>query len=83
MIPVWVLRLCLGVVVVRGKLFPAAVLLRPRGGIRVGSRMERRLYTAAVLALTPVGEATQRALSPETSLHSFFRQLAGRLAARA
>jgi hypothetical protein len=45
--------------------------------------MERRLYTAAALVLTPTGEARQRALSPETSLHSFFRQLAGHLAARA
>jgi hypothetical protein len=45
--------------------------------------MERRLYTAAALALTPAGEPTQRALSPQTSLHSFFRQLAGHLAARA
>jgi hypothetical protein len=45
--------------------------------------MERRLYTAAALVLTPQGGASQRALSPETSLHSFFRQLAGYLAARA
>jgi hypothetical protein len=45
--------------------------------------IERRLYTAAALVLTPEGGASQRALSPETSLRSFFRQLAGYLAARA
>jgi hypothetical protein len=45
--------------------------------------MAQRLDVAAALALTLAGEATQRALSPQTSLHSFFRQLAGHLAARA
>lgn len=49
----------------------------------MGRRMAQRLDVAAALALTPAGEATQRALSPQTSLHSFFRQLAGHLAARA
>ncbi len=45
--------------------------------------MERRLYSAAALALTQAQGSTHRALSPQTSLHSFFRQLAGHLAARA
>lgn len=43
--------------------------------------VERQLYTAAALLLTPTGQPTQRSLSPATSVRNLFAEFAGRLLA--
>lgn len=43
--------------------------------------VERQLYSAAALELSPRGQRTHRALSPATSLRNLFAEFAGRLLA--
>lgn len=45
--------------------------------------VERQLYSAAALALTPTGKDTHRALSPATSIRNMFSEFAGRVLAAA
>ena len=43
--------------------------------------VERQLYSAAVLELTPTGKDSHRALSPATSIRNLFSEFAGRMLA--
>lgn len=43
--------------------------------------VERQLYSAAALELTPTGQDSHRALSPATSIRNMFSEFAGRLLA--
>lgn len=43
--------------------------------------VERQLYSAAALELTPTGQAEHRALSPATSIRNLFAEFAGRILA--
>lgn len=45
--------------------------------------VERQLYSAAALELTPTGEDNHRALSPATSIRNMFSEFAGRILAAA
>lgn len=43
--------------------------------------VERQLYSAAALELTPRGQGTHRALSEATSIRNMFAEFAGKLLA--